>query len=82
VTARRLSSCGTSIEVTVAGGWSWTGATVTDGGQPMQMPAGSHHIAFSFVPRGMNWALLGLPAGVAIMLVPTARSAFSFRVRR
>jgi hypothetical protein len=31
---------------------------------------------------GMNWALLGVLAGVAPMLVPTARSASSFRVRR
>src|SRR5712691_5845427 len=43
-------------------------------------PAGSRHITFSFVPPGVNWALLGLPAGVALM-VPTARSASSFRVR-
>ena len=46
------------------------------------MPAGSHHITFSFVPPAMNWALLGLLAGVALMLVPAARSASSFRVRR
>ena len=36
-------------------------------------------ITFSFVPPGMNWALLGCLAGVALMLVPTARSASSFR---
>jgi uncharacterized membrane protein YfhO len=46
------------------------------------VPARSHHITFSFVPPGMNRALLGLLAGVALMLVPTARSASSFRVRR
>ncbi len=45
-------------------------------------PAGSRPITFSFVPPGVNWALLGLLAGVALMLVPTARSASSFRVRR
>jgi hypothetical protein len=49
--------------------------------QALTLPAGSHHITFSFVPP-MNWALLGLLAGVALMLVPTARSASSFRVRR
>jgi uncharacterized membrane protein YfhO len=43
---------------------------------------GSHHGTFSFVSPGMNGALLGLLAGVALMLVPTARSASSFRVRR
>ena len=46
------------------------------------MPAGSHHITFSFVPPDMNWALLDLLAGVALVLVPTARSASSFQVRR
>ena len=46
------------------------------------VPAGSHHITFSFVPPGMNRALLGWLAGGALMLVPTARSASSFRVRR
>ena len=46
------------------------------------MSAGSHHIMFSFVPQGWNRALLGLLAGVALMLVPTARSASSFRVCR
>ena len=45
-------------------------------------PAGSRHITFSFVPPHVNWALLGLLAGVALMLVPRARSASSFRVRR
>ena len=43
--------------------------------------AGSAHRTFSFVPPGMNWALLGLLTGV-LMLVPTARSASSFGVRR
>jgi hypothetical protein len=51
-------------------------------GFAVTVPAGSHHITFSFVPPGMNWAPVGLLAGVALMLVPTARSAFSFRVRR
>jgi hypothetical protein len=32
--------------------------------------------------RSLGWALLGLLAGVALMLVPTARSASSLRVRR
>jgi uncharacterized membrane protein YfhO len=50
--------------------------------QAVTVPAGSHHITFSFVPPGMNWALLGLLAGIALMVVPTARSASSFRVRR
>jgi hypothetical protein len=45
------------------------------------VPGGSHHITFSFVPPGMNWVPLGLLAGVALMLVPMARSASSFRVR-
>jgi hypothetical protein len=49
--------------------------------QAVTVPAGSHHIAFSYVPAGMNWALLGWLAGGALMLVPTARSASSFRVR-
>jgi hypothetical protein len=44
--------------------------------------AGSPYITFSFVPPGVNWALLGLLAGVALMLVLTARNASSFRVRR
>jgi len=50
--------------------------------QAVPVPAGSHHITFSFVPPDMNWALLDLLAGVALMLVPTARSASSFQVRR
>ena len=50
--------------------------------QALTVPAGSARSTFSFVPPGMNWALLGLLAGVALMLVPTARSASSFRVRR
>jgi hypothetical protein len=50
--------------------------------QAVTVPAGSHHNTFSFVPPGMNWALLGLLAGIALMLVPTARSASSFRIRR
>jgi hypothetical protein len=58
VTARTLSSCGTSIDRYL------------------------DSAAFSFLPPGMNWALLGLPAGVAILLVPTASSVSSFRVRR
>jgi hypothetical protein len=41
---------------------------------------GSHHITFSFMAPDVSWALLGLP-GVVLMLVPTARSAPSFRVR-
>jgi uncharacterized membrane protein YfhO len=49
--------------------------------QAVTVRAGSHHSTFSFVPPGMNWALLGLLAGV-LMLVPTATSASSFRVRR
>jgi hypothetical protein len=49
--------------------------------QAVTVPAGSHHIMFSFVPPGMDGALLGWLAGVAVMLVPAARSASSFRVR-
>ena len=43
---------------------------------------GSHHITFSLVPPAMNLALLGLLAGVTLMLAPTARSPASFGVRR
>ncbi len=46
------------------------------------VPAGSHHITPSFVPPGINWAALGMVAVVARRLVPMARSASSFRVRR
>jgi hypothetical protein len=42
----------------------------------------THHITFSFVSPGMNWALLGLLAGVALMLMRTAMSASSFQVGR
>jgi hypothetical protein len=49
--------------------------------QAVTAPAGSHHIMFSFVPPSMDGALLGWLAGVAVMLVPAARSASSFRVR-
>jgi hypothetical protein len=49
--------------------------------QAVTVPAGSHHIMFSFVPPGMDGALLGWLAGVAVMLVPAARSASSIRVR-
>jgi hypothetical protein len=50
--------------------------------QAVTVSAGSHHSTFSFVTTGMNGALLGLLAGVALMLVPMARSASSFGVRR
>jgi hypothetical protein len=50
--------------------------------QAVTVSTGSHHSTFSFVPPGTNAALLGLRAGVALMLAPTARSASSFRVRR
>jgi uncharacterized membrane protein YfhO len=49
--------------------------------QAVTVPARSHHITFSFVPRGMKRALRGMLVGVALMLVPTASSASSFRVR-
>ncbi len=44
------------------------------------MPAGSQRITFSLVPPGMDRAVFGLLAGVALMLVPTAGRASSFRV--
>jgi uncharacterized membrane protein YfhO len=50
--------------------------------QPVTVPAGSAHRTFSVVPPGMIWALLGFLAGVALMLVPMARGASSFRVRK
>jgi uncharacterized membrane protein YfhO len=50
--------------------------------QAVAVPAGSHHRTFSFVAPGTNWALLGLLAGFALILVPTARSASSLRVWR
>jgi hypothetical protein len=49
--------------------------------QAVTVPAGSDHSTFSFVPPGMNWAPLGLPAGV-LRLVPRVRGASSFRARR
>jgi hypothetical protein len=44
--------------------------------------AGSAHGTFSFLLPGMNWALFGLLAGVGLVLVPTTRSVYSFRVWR
>ena len=60
-----------------------TGMHCVDGlFQAVSVPAGSNHITFSSVLPGMNWALHGLVAGVARMLVPTARSPSSYGVRR
>jgi uncharacterized membrane protein YfhO len=42
--------------------------------QTVTVPAGSHQITFSYAPPGMNWALLGLLAGCALMLSPTVRA--------
>ena len=50
--------------------------------QAVTVSAGSHHSTSSFVPPGMNGALLGSLAGVALMLVPMARSASLFRAQR
>ncbi len=59
-----------------------TGIQSADGPfQAVTVPAASHHIMFSFVPPGMDGAPLGWLAGVAVMLVPAARSASSFRIR-
>ncbi len=40
--------------------------------QAVTVPAGSHRVTFSFEPVGMDWALLGLLAGCALLLVPWA----------
>ena len=50
--------------------------------QAVTVPPGSNHSTVSFVPPGMNWALLGLLAAVAPMLVPTARSPSPFGLGR
>ena len=50
--------------------------------QTVTVSGGSHHITFSLVPPAMNLALLGLLAGVTLMLVPNARSPASFGLRR
>jgi hypothetical protein len=46
------------------------------------VPAGSDHITLAFVPPDTHRALLGLPAGVGLMLLSTGRTASSFGVRR
>jgi hypothetical protein len=38
--------------------------------QAVTVPAGSHHVTFSFTPPGMDWALLGLLGGCVLMGVP------------
>ncbi|MEO6859336.1 MAG: hypothetical protein ABI323_12265 [Solirubrobacteraceae bacterium] len=42
--------------------------------QAVSVPAGTHDVTFRFAPVGMNWALLGLLAGCALMFVPTVRA--------
>ncbi len=41
--------------------------------QAVTVPAGSHSVSFSFVPAGMDWALLCLLAGCALIFAPEAR---------
>jgi hypothetical protein len=41
--------------------------------QAVTVPAGSHRISFSFVPVGMDWGLVGLLAGCALLVAPAAR---------
>jgi hypothetical protein len=40
--------------------------------QQLRVPAGADRVSFEFVPVGMDWALRGLLAGCALMLVPSA----------
>jgi hypothetical protein len=40
--------------------------------QAVTVPAGSHHVSFSFEPVGMDWALLGLLAGCMLLVAPSA----------
>ena len=49
--------------------------------QAATVPAGSHHITFSFTPPGMTWAFAGLLVGCALMFAPTVRRVSSSRVR-
>jgi hypothetical protein len=41
--------------------------------QSLTVPAGTHRITFSFVPVEMDWGLIGLLAGCALMLTPALR---------
>lgn len=41
--------------------------------QSMTVPAGTHRITFSFVPVAMDWGLIGLLAGFALLLTPSWR---------
>jgi hypothetical protein len=40
--------------------------------QAVTVPAGSHRVTFSFEPVGIEWALLGLLAGCALLVAPWA----------
>jgi hypothetical protein len=41
--------------------------------QAVSVPAGVHRVSFRFAPVGMDWALLALLAGCALVAAPTAR---------
>jgi hypothetical protein len=49
--------------------------------QAVRVPAGSHHVTFSFSPPGMGWATLGLLGGCALLLAPTVVRLTSSRER-
>ncbi len=41
--------------------------------QAVTVPAGSHRLTFTFAPPGMEWAVIALLSGCALMLAPTIR---------
>lgn len=43
--------------------------------QAVHIPAGTHRVSFHFTPVDMDWALLALLLGAALMLAPLARRA-------